>query len=47
MATTPDRDRVVWMLKKQGEGRRIAGMATRMFPDMPPVVLNFEDPEAT
>jgi hypothetical protein len=41
----PRTDRVVWMLKKQGGSWRISGMATRVFPDMPPVILNFEDPE--
>ncbi len=41
----PRTDRVVWMLKKQGSEWRISGMATRVFPDMPPVILNFEDPE--
>ncbi len=41
----PRTDRVVWMLKKQGGDWRISGMATRVFPDMPPVILNFEDPE--
>ena len=41
----PRTDRVVWMLKKEGEAWRISGMATRVFPDMPPVILNFEDPE--
>lgn len=41
----PRTDRVVWMLKKQGGAWRISGMATRVFPDMPPVILNFEDPE--
>jgi hypothetical protein len=42
---SPRTDRVVWMLKKQADAWRISGMATRIFPDMPPVVLNFEDPE--
>lgn len=41
----PRTDRVVWMLKKQGDAWRISGMATRVFPDMAPVILNFEDPE--
>ncbi len=41
----PRTDRVVWMLKKQPAGWRISGMATRVFPDIPPVILNFEDPE--
>ena len=38
-------DRIVWILREQPEGWRIAGMATKVFDDRPPVVLNFEDPE--
>ncbi len=38
-------DRIVWLLRDEPEGWRIAGMATKIFPDQPPVVLNFEDPE--
>ena len=38
-------DRIVWILRHESEGWRIAGMATKVFPDRPPVVLNFEDPE--
>jgi hypothetical protein len=38
-------DRIVWVLRKESEGWRIAGMATKLFADRPPVVLNFEDPE--
>lgn len=41
----PRTDRIVWMLRHETDGWRICGMATRVFPDMPPVVLNFEDPE--
>jgi hypothetical protein len=37
-------DRIVWMMRKEEAGWRIHGMATRVFPDMPPVILNFEDP---
>ena len=40
----PRTDRIVWMLRQEDEGWRICGMATRVFPDMPPVILNFEDP---
>ncbi|REK12275.1 MAG: hypothetical protein DWQ37_12505 [Planctomycetota bacterium] len=36
--------RTVWMLKKEKAGWRISGMATRLFEDLPPTVLNFEDP---
>jgi hypothetical protein len=41
----PRTDRIVWMLRHESVGWRICGMATRVFPDMPPIVLNFEDPE--
>lgn len=34
---------VVWMLRTEPEGWRIAGMATRVFPELPPLFLNFED----
>ncbi|MGD9724225.1 MAG: hypothetical protein AB7O59_23885 [Pirellulales bacterium] len=37
-------DRIVWILRQEPEGWRIAGMATKVFDDRPPVVLNFEDP---
>jgi hypothetical protein len=40
----PHTDRIVWMLRKEAIGWRICGMATRIYPDMPPVILNFEDP---
>ncbi len=38
-------DRIIWLLRKEPVGWRIAGMATKIFADRPPVVLNFEDPE--
>jgi hypothetical protein len=38
-------DRIVWILRKENEGWRIAGMAAKIFEDRPPVVLNFEDPQ--
>ncbi|MEX2113298.1 MAG: hypothetical protein WD845_08940 [Pirellulales bacterium] len=38
-------DRIVWLLRQVPTGWRIAGMATKVFSDRPPVVLNFEDPE--
>ena len=41
----PRTDRIVWMLRHESEGWRICGMATRVFPDLPPIVLNFEDPQ--
>jgi ketosteroid isomerase-like protein len=40
----PHTDRIVWILRKTAQGWRIAGMATRVFADREPIVLNFEDP---
>jgi hypothetical protein len=37
--------RIVWALRKEAEGWRIAGMAAKLFPDRPPVLLNFEEPD--
>lgn len=36
---------IVWALRKEPEGWRIAGMATKIFEDLDPVLLTFEDPE--
>ena len=38
-------DTILWNVIKHPEGWRIAGMATRVVEDKPPVVMNFEDPE--
>lgn len=38
-------DTIVWMLRKETEGWRIAGMATKIFQDELPLLLNFEEPE--
>ena len=40
----PHTDRIIWILRKAAEGWRIAGMATQVFADQKPIVLNFEDP---
>jgi ketosteroid isomerase-like protein len=40
----PHTDRIVWILRQTAQGWRIAGMATRVFADQEPIVLNFEDP---
>jgi len=41
-------DRVVWILRNEEvEGWRIAGMAMKVFPDQPPVIFNYEDPDDT
>jgi len=41
----PHTDTIVWILRLDPEGWRISGMGTRLFDDMAPLVLNFEDPE--
>jgi len=38
-------DEIIWLVKKEPEGWRVAGMAAAVFPDQPPYPLNFEDPE--
>jgi hypothetical protein len=38
-------DTIVWILRKEAEGWRIAGMATKVFEDEPPLILNFENHE--
>lgn len=41
----PHTDPIIWMVRREADGWRIAGMATRVFEDEPPLYLNFEDPE--
>lgn len=41
----PHTDEIIWMLRKQPEGWRIAGMATTVFEDQPPLLLDFENPK--
>ncbi len=38
-------DELIWVLRKEEEGWRIAGMVTKVYPNQPPLVLNFEDPQ--
>lgn len=38
-------DNVVWVVRLDPEGWRVVGMAMRIFEDLPPLLLNFEDPE--
>ncbi|MCA9103222.1 MAG: hypothetical protein KDA63_18835 [Planctomycetales bacterium] len=38
-------DTLVWMLRQEPSGWRIAGLGTIVFPDQPPIFLNFENPE--
>jgi hypothetical protein len=41
----PQTDEIVWLLKQEPEGWRICGMATELFPDEEPLILNFENPK--
>lgn len=41
----PITDEILWALRRETEGWRIGGMATQVFDDQPPVVLDFEDPD--
>jgi hypothetical protein len=36
---------VLWMLRKEDHGWRVAGMAMKVYDDQPGVILNFEDPD--
>ena len=38
-------ENVVWVVRLDPEGWRVVGMAMRVFEDMAPLLLNFEDPE--
>ena len=38
-------ENIVWAVRLDPEGWRVAGMATKIFEDLPPLLLNFEDPE--
>ena len=38
-------ENVIWVVRLDPEGWRVVGMATRVFEDLPPLLLNFEDPE--
>jgi hypothetical protein len=38
-------DEVIWAARLDPEGWRVVGMATKVFEDAPPLLLNFEDPE--
>lgn len=43
----PRTDEMAWMLRKETEGWRIAGMAASVFEGEPPIRLNFENPKET
>ena len=38
-------DDAIWVVRREPEGWRIAGVAAQVFPGEPPLLLNFEDPE--
>lgn len=38
-------DEALWVLRKEADGWRIAGVAATIFDGEPPLLLNFEDPE--
>lgn len=39
----PHTDEIIWALRREPEGWRVAGMITKPFEDLPPLVLDFED----
>jgi len=43
----PRTDAIVWMVRQDQEGWRVAGMETMVFPGEPTVMLDFERPEET
>jgi hypothetical protein len=36
---------MIWVLQPTNQGWRVCGLISQPFPDMPPVTLNFENPE--
>jgi hypothetical protein len=40
-------DEITWMVRKEPEGWRVAGMATPVFEGEPPLLLDFENPQET
>jgi len=38
-------DNIIWVVRLDPEGWRVAGMAMKVFDDLPPLLLDFEDPE--
>jgi hypothetical protein len=43
----PRTDEITWMVRKEAEGWRVAGMATVVFDGKPPLLLDFENPQET
>jgi len=44
-AGAPTSENIVWAVRLDPEGWRVVGMAMKIFEDMPPLLLNFEDPQ--
>jgi len=42
---SPTTESIIWAVRLDPEGWRVVGMAMKIFEDMPPLLLNFEDPE--
>jgi hypothetical protein len=38
-------DEAIWVVRRESNGWRIAGVAAQVFPGEPPLLLNFEDPQ--
>jgi hypothetical protein len=38
-------ENIIWAVRLDPEGWRVVGMAMKVFDDMPPLLLNFEDPQ--
>ncbi len=38
-------ENIIWVVRLDPEGWRVVGMAMNVFDDMPPLLLNFEDPD--
>jgi hypothetical protein len=38
-------DEILWAMRLETDGWRIGGMILKPFPDQPPLVMNFEDPD--
>jgi hypothetical protein len=41
----PEPSEFLWVLRREPEGWRIAGVIYKVFDDAPPLILNFEDPD--
>ena len=41
----PKTDEAIWVVRREANGWRIAGVAAQVFPGEPPLLLNFEDPD--